>query len=85
MSLTPRATARRPPAGCDHPYLELCVKRSTVCIIMPARLRPALVRTHRSIRRSKKALEEWQKFADNQTAKEFERYSRLARDRKART
>ena len=40
---------------------------------MPARLKPMIVRARRAIRQS--VLDDWQKIADEQTAKEFERYS----------
>jgi hypothetical protein len=52
---------------------------------MPARLKPMIVRTRRAIRQSKKLLDDWQKIADEQTAKEFERYSaRLKRNPRLR-
>jgi hypothetical protein len=42
---------------------------------MPARLKPILVRTHRQLQQQSKRLDDWQKFIDEQTAKEFERYA----------
>jgi hypothetical protein len=44
-------------------------------VAMPARLKPMIVRAHRVMRQSKKSLDDWQRVADEQTAKEFELYT----------
>ena len=61
------------------------INAGIINFLMPARLKPSIFRTRRPIQQSKKSLADWQKIADEQTAKEFERYTaRLKRNPRSR-